>query len=123
MVDFSAIADIIGAVITDQGLGASVTLTTVTPGTYNPATGTATPATTTATVDAIIEDFKGWELANGLVQVGDKKVSIAASVLSAAPTPGDTVQIGAGLAYTVVSVSTTEAGGVPILYVLTCRRA
>jgi hypothetical protein len=124
MVDFAEIADLIADVVTDEGLGASVVLTSVTPGAYDPSTGTTGAATTTTqTVDAIVEDYRGLELLNGLVQAGDKKVSIPASSLTTAPKPTDTLTIG-GVAHLIVAEpEKTEAGGVTILHVLRCRRS
>lgn len=121
MVDFSEIADLINDTITDEGLGRSITYTSVTAGAYDPATGTSTPTTSNETANAIIEDFKGLELLNGLVQAGDKKVSIAADALSATPKPTDTVTVD-GAVHTIVQVNNIEAGGVVILHVLQCRR-
>jgi len=122
MVDFSDIAALVADAITSEGLGASVTYTSVTPGTYDTATGAATPGTSTETVDAIIEDFKGLSLMSGLIQIGDKKVSIAAASLTVTPKPADRITVGA-VAYTVERVMDEQAGGVAILHVLHCRRA
>lgn len=122
MVDFSDVAALVSEVITSEGLGASVVLTTVTAGTYDPATGAATPSTSTATVTAIIEEYDGAELMAGLGAAGDKRISVPAAQLSAAPKPSDKVTVSA-ITYAVVSVRTEEAGGVAILYVLQCRKA
>lgn len=118
--DDLGVAAIVAEVMGD--LGPEVTLSTVTQGAYDPATGVATTSTTSLTVTAVVEDFRGIELLNGLVEVGDKKVSIAGAPLAAAPTPGDTVLIDA-TSYTVISVQTVKPGVEAILYVLQCRRA
>ena len=122
MVDFAEIADLIADTVTDEGLGETVTLTTVTAGAYNPATGAATPSTSTQTVQATIEEYDGADLIAGLGAAGDKKVSIPAAQLSAAPKPTDTVTVD-GVVYAVVTVRTDRAGGVDILYTLQCRKA
>ena len=136
MVDFAEIADLISDVVIDEGLGASVTITRTTPGAYDPATGTtAAPSTATQTIIAPVEDYKGLELVagmqGGLIQAGDKKVSLPAASLTWAPIVGDpppdpaptfSITVG-GLTYAIQAVSTTEAGGVAILYVCQCRRA
>lgn len=122
MVDFSDIAALVADVITTESLGASVTITTVTAGAYNPATGAATPTTTTTAVTAIIEEYDGAELTAGLGAAGDKKISVPAAQLSAIPSPSDSAAVG-GVTYAVIGVRTEEAGGVPILYVLRCRKA
>lgn len=122
MVDFSEIADLIADVVTDEGLGASATYTSITPGSYDTATGAATPSTSSQTVQAIVEDFKGLTLMSGLVQAGDKKISIPAASLTATPKPTDRIAVG-GITYTVERVMDEQAGGVAILHVLHCRRA
>lgn len=122
MVDFSEIADLISDTVTDEGLGEAVVLTTVTAGTYDPATGAATPSTTTTTVQATIEEYEGADLIAGLGAAGDKKVSIPAAQLASAPKPTDKVTV-AGVVYVVVSVRTDRAGGVDIIYTLQCRKA
>lgn len=122
MVDFAEIADVIADVVTSEGLGRSITLTTVTPGTYDPETGAAVPTTSTDTVDALIEEYDGADLLAGLGVAGDKKVTIPATQLGTAPKPTDKVTV-AGIVYAVVSVRTDEAGGVAILYILQCRKA
>lgn len=122
MVDFAEIADLISDAVTDEGLGETVVLTTVTAGAYDPVTGVTTPSTTTASVQATIEEYEGAELIAGLAAAGDKKVSIPAAQLSAAPKPTDKVTV-ATIVYAVVSVRTERAGGVDLLYVLQCRKA
>lgn len=124
MVDFAEIAGLISDVVRDEGLGASVTVTRSTPGVYDPATGTATPTVTTQTATAIIEDYSGAErMTNSLILAGDKKVSIPAPNVSGPPDPTtDAITVG-GVPYAVIAVSTTEAGGVAILYVCQCRKA
>lgn len=118
----SDIAAAVSGAILDTGLGASVTLTTVTAGVYNPATGAATPSTSTRTITAIVEEYDGAELMAGLGAAGDKKVSVPAAQLTTAPKPSDKATVG-GVTYAVISVRTEEAGGVAILYVLQCRKA
>lgn len=123
MVDFAEIADLISDVIADETLGRAVTLTSITPGAYNTATGqTAAATTATQTPQAVIEDYGGRELIDGLILAGDKKVSIPAADLTTAPKPSDTITIGSDV-FAVLAVSTTEAGGEAILYVCQCRRA
>ncbi len=122
MVDFADIAAVIADVVTSEGLGRSVTLTTVTAGAYDPQTGAAATTTTTATVDALIEEYDGADLLAGLGVAGDKKVTIPAAQLATAPKPTDKVTV-AGIVYAVVSVRSDEAGGVAIIYTLQCRKA
>ena len=116
------LASIIAATLPSVGMTRSVTLTTVTAGAYDPATGAATPTTTTKTVNATVEEYDGADLLAGLGAQGDKKVSVPAAQLATAPKPTDTVSVG-GVAYAVVTVRTDELGGVPVLYTLQCRKA
>lgn len=122
MVDFAEIADIVADVVVDEGLGATVTYTSVTGSAYDPATGTTVPTGTTETVSAIIDDPRGVELLSGLAQAGDKTISIPAELLTATPKPTDSITVGAET-YAVIRVENEQAGGVIILHVLHCRRA
>jgi hypothetical protein len=117
--------DIFVPITTDLlgSLGKAVTLTNVAAGAYDPTTGQAGSGSSSgATVHAIVEDFRGIELAGGLVQIGDKKVSIAGGELASAPSPdGDTVTID-GQAFKIVAVNAIYSGESVALWVLTCRR-
>lgn len=106
--------------------GRSVTLRTVTAGAYDPATGTTTDTTADVTVSALIEDYPAF-LAHSAdsetdgIRRGDKKVTIAANALSAAPTPSDKLQIG-GTWYSVVSIDAQFGTTSALYYVLQARR-
>lgn len=93
--------------------GKSITLTSVTTGTYNPATGSVTNTTSSATVKAIVEDYSyqdsGSGFTEGLIKVGDKKFTVAAIDLSSAPKPGDTITLGSST-YSVIRVIETWSG-------------
>jgi hypothetical protein len=121
---FDDIPDVIADVLNDADLGfQTVTLTSVTAGTYDPATGTTTGgSTSSATVPAVVEDYKGLALLNGLIQAGDKKVTVAAANLTTAPKPTDTLTAG-GIAYAVVNVVTVQPGSVAVIYEIQARRA
>jgi hypothetical protein len=122
MVDFTEIAATVSNVIAAEGLGAPVVLTRKTPDAYDAATGVAAVTTTIANVVGTVEEVRGRELMAGLAQAGDKRVSIPAAQLSAAPKPGDSLTA-LGVSYVVVRVETVTGGAVAILYVLTCRVA
>ena len=100
--------------------GRSIILTTVTAGAYNPATGSATPTTSNANVKAIIEEYKGFDIANDLAQAGDKKVTVSAADLAAKPSPVDRLTID-GLVFTVVGVQAVSSGALDALYILQAR--
>jgi len=92
--------------------GKSVTLTSVTNGAYNPATGTSAKTTATSTVKAIVEDYSlhssGVGFQTGLIKAGDKKVTIAALGITK-PKPSDTVTIDA-VVWNIVRVVETWSG-------------
>jgi len=120
---FDDLPDIIADVLDDAGLGfQSVTLTSITAGTYDPATGTVSGgSTSTTSLRAVVEDFKGLELISGLVQAGDKKVTIAGANVASVPKPTDTVTAG-GVVYSVERVNTVAPGSAAVIYELHCRR-
>jgi len=88
--------------------GKSITLTSVTTGSYNPATGSVTNTTSAASVKALVEDYKTG-FADGLVKIGDKKFTVAAIDLSSSPKPGDTITLGSAT-YSVIRVIETWSG-------------
>lgn len=122
MVDFSEIADLIADVIQSEGLGATVTLTKVTPGTYDAATGSVTNTTATYSAPGIVEEYVGEELILGLAAAGDKKISIPSAALSVVPMPSDIVTA-FGTAYAIVSVQVQRGGDTAIMYILQGRKA
>lgn len=116
--------DIFGPLTLDMvGLfGKQLTLTWPGSGDYDPGTGGVDGVQPDPiTVPAIVEEYKGAELISGLVQAGDKKVSIAGKVVEIAPVPLCTVTID-GKAFTVVEVAAIYSGEDVALYVLKCRK-
>lgn len=122
---FSDLPELIGDLITDlntdEGLGFSVTYTSVTPGSYSPSTGSATPSNSTETVIAIEETFSQKELVAGLVQVNDMAIAIPAANLTASPKPSDTVTIDS-VVWTVVRLRDVKPGSAAVLHSLHLRR-
>lgn len=100
--------------------GRSITLTTVTAGAYNPATGTAANTTSSVSVKAILEDYNGFEIANELAVAGDKKVTVSAADLASAPKPVDTLTID-GQVFTIVGVKAVSSGALNALYIIQAR--
>lgn len=101
--------------------GKQVTLTRVTEGSYNPATGEMSAgSTTTQTVAALIKDFNGIEILSGGIEKGDRKVSIAA-LNATEPQIGDTMTIDS-LVYSVLAVKTTWSGEKAAVYELQVRK-
>lgn len=101
--------------------GKSITLTSVTEGSYDPTTGEMGAGTTTSTTHtAIIKDFKGIDFISGVVQAGDRKVMIAA-LGTPTPQPADKVTIDSEV-YQVMSVRYVWSGELPALYELQVRK-
>jgi hypothetical protein len=104
-----------------KGKGQILTLTKVTAGTYNPATGAMTGTTTsTQTAYGAIFDYGAKQIDGTLIKAGDKHVLISAfksdgSALTA-PVLGDTVSIG-GVVYTLVEpLKTVGPAGITVIY-------
>ena len=99
--------------------GGDVTLRTVTPGVYNPTTGTASEVTSDVTIKGVLEDVSAREV-NDLIQAGDRRLTIAATDVNAAPTTADRIII-SGATYQVVRIATIEQDNQPITYELILR--
>ena len=99
--------------------GGDVTLRTVTPGVYNPTTGTASEVTSDVTIKGVLEDVNAREV-NDLIRASDRRLTIAAADVSAAPTTADRVII-SSVAYQVVRIATIEQDNQPITYELILR--
>lgn len=102
--------------------GQTVTLTRVTPGAYDPVTGTNAAGTTaTQSAAAVLLDYSaaesGAQFADGsMVQIGDKKVLIQASGLAWAPDALTTVTDVAGVVWQLEQVRTLAPSGVALMY-------
>jgi len=96
---------------------------TVTPRTYNPATGAVTGADTNVTVQGLIESISSREY-EGLYQTTDLKVTIGAAELDGYyPTEADRIQYpqaGATREAKILNV-TTYRGEKPVMHVLIVR--
>jgi hypothetical protein len=99
--------------------GGDVTLRTVTPGVYNPTTGTASEVTSDASIKGVLEDVNAREV-NDLIQAGDRRLTIAAADVNAAPTTADRIII-SGVTYQVVRIAAIEQDNQPITYELILR--
>lgn len=99
--------------------GGDVTIQFVSLGTYNPTTGSATESFTTETVKGVLEDVSASEV-NDLVRGDDKKLTVAASALSAVPGPDDKVLI-SSVTHQIVRVETVEQANQAIVYQLFLR--
>jgi hypothetical protein len=101
--------------------GKSVTLTMVTEGTYNPATGELSSGSTSTEIPkALIEDFNGVDYVSGLVEKGDRKVTTPASGYTE-PKPNDQFTVGSDV-YTVIAVETVWSGEQAAIYISQVRK-
>ena len=99
--------------------GGDVTLRTVTPGIYNPTTGTASEVTSDTSIKGVLQDVSTREVGD-LIQAGDRRLTIAAADVNAAPTTADRIII-SGVTYQVVRIATIEQDNQPITYELILR--
>ena len=99
--------------------GGTATIRRVTTGTYNPVTGTASESTSDTTVKGVVEDVNAREV-NDLVQAGDRRLTIAAADVNAAPTTADKVVI-SNVVHQVIRVTTIEQDNQPITHELILR--
>ena len=99
--------------------GGVATLRRVTPGVYNPTTGTVSEVVTDTELRGVLEDVNLREV-NDLIQAGDKRLIVAAADTAATPTMADRVIIG-GRTLQVIEVRTIEQDNEPITYELILR--
>ena len=99
--------------------GGVATICRVTPGIYNPATGTVSESTADTAVRGVLEDVNLREV-NDLIQAGDKRLIVAAADVASAPTTADRVLI-AAVAHQVIQVRTIEQDNTAITYELILR--
>ena len=99
--------------------GGVATIRRVTPGVYNPTTGTATEAVADTAVRGVLEDVSVREV-NDLIQSGDKRLTIAAADVTTAPVTADRVLIG-GVTHQVIRVTTIEQDNTAITHELILR--
>lgn len=100
--------------------GASVTLRKAGTETYDPATGDLTGSPTDYATKGLIENYSEHFIAEGLVQAGDRKVTIAAASITVTPEQGDSVLIGAE-SFDVIEVKREFAGDTPVIHILQIR--
>jgi hypothetical protein len=99
--------------------GGVATLRRVTPGVYNPTTGTVSESTSDTALRGVLEDVSLREV-NDLIQAGDKRMTIAAADTAAAPTTADRVIISTR-SLQVIEVRTIEQDNTAITYELILR--
>jgi len=101
--------------------GQAVTLTSVTPGTYNPATGGITNTTTTQTGSGAVTEWDARHIDGELIKATDKRLLLSplnsAGAALTTPKLGDTVTDAAGVVYIIVApLKTVSPAGTAVLY-------
>ena len=99
--------------------GGAITFTVVTTGTYNTTTGVITETTTTSAIKGVLDAVNAREV-NELIQASDKKLTIAAIDLAAAPTTTDRIVI-SGVSHQIIAADKVEQDNQAIIYTLILR--
>ena len=99
--------------------GGEVTIRVVTPGAYNTTTGAITETTADTAVRGVLEDVNAREV-NELIQASDKKLTVAAADLAAAPNTADRVVI-SSVSHQIIRVTTIEQDNTAITHELILR--
>ncbi|MEC4590565.1 hypothetical protein VPG91_06170 [Nitrospirillum amazonense] len=102
-----------------SGIVYPITIRRTTGGVYNPATGGVTPGTTTDhTARGFLSAFSAFEIANGLVQPSDVKVTLLTAGLDITPIPATDKVLADGRTLTIV---TAKADPAKATLTLQCR--
>ena len=99
--------------------GGDVTVRIVTAGSYNTTTGTVGESVSDTEIKGVLQDIALREV-NGLIQAGDKRLTVAASDLTTAPETKDKVVI-SSVVHQVITVETTEQDNTAITHELILR--
>ena len=99
--------------------GGDVTVRIVTAGSYNTTTGTVGESVSDTEIKGVLQDIALREV-NGLIQAGDKRLTVAASDLTAAPETKDKVVI-SSVVHQIITVETTEQDNTAITHELILR--
>jgi hypothetical protein len=111
----------IASFLTD--MGRAVTLRRLTPGTYDPATGSGGSATTTDyTGKARIGDYSDAVKNGTLIKENDRKATFQPDNTAIVPAIGDSLIVGSDTYAVVNAMKTRELGGTAICYTLQLRR-
>lgn len=102
-------------------VGATITLRKSSNDNYDITTGTVTPVTADYTIKGLIESYSEYFMRDGLVEMGDRKITIAAAAIAVRPEQGDSVII-EDIVYNVINVAAEFATDSPILFILQIRK-
>ena len=100
--------------------GTAVTVVRRGDATYNVETGTTTESSTNYTIKAVIDDYTAKEI-TGLVQVGDRRLTIASSALPFEPTTSDQL-IFEGITHNIISTNAAYSGDLSAVITLQVRK-
>ena len=100
--------------------GALVTLTRVTPGAYDPATGTVSGGTVGYSCAGAVMNYASRDIDGTLVQRGDVRVLLAPDA-AFEPKPGDKVTLADTTVLTVINSRATKPAGMAVLFEVQCR--
>ena len=101
--------------------GAPVTLTRITPGVYDPATGTVVNSGATHVASGVKLDYEQRAIDGTNILQGDQRVYLD-PLIATAPQAGDTLTIGTEV-FTVVASRPLSPAGVVVLHDIQVRRA
>jgi len=99
--------------------GTSVTFRLVTPGSYDTTTGTQKPTETNTTVKGTLAAYTNHERGDS-IQLGDRKLFVAASALTVTPTTDDQIVIDSSV-YRIVRNNVTYATDQAAIFELQIR--
>lgn len=99
--------------------GMAVTLTRITPGTYDPSTGSVTNTEATYSASGVVVSYTQGVIDGTIIQAGDQRVYMDA-VSGTAPQTGDKLAI-AGVTYTVVNAYPVSPAGIAVLFDVQAR--
>ncbi len=111
-----------------EEFGKSISYSLITPGAYNPATGEGLGTTEVLDIKAIVEDYSlqgsGQGFASGLIEIGDKKLTVAAqseAMAGKTPTTSDSFTVDE-IGYIVQNVKIVYSGELAALYEIQGRK-
>ena len=116
--DYAALAADAAGLISE--FGAPATLKSITPGTYDPATGTSTPVETSTSVDAVVFPYTDRQIDGTMILAGDEQAYIGAVGITA-PKPADTITWRSRV-YRIVKVKDLSPAGTSVLFECQIRR-
>lgn len=115
--DYASIKSIATAQITDKG--SDVIIKRVTPGTFDPATGTiAGGSKSSSTIKAVVTEYKDYQIDGDAIKRGDKELLIDADSL---PDIKDALTIDS-IDYQIVNINPLSPGDTILLYKVQVRR-